>query len=97
MIGGPAEIDLLADHSVLLAIPALLPAVALVAVIVAVAVRDRRAEARDTGEPNIDSAGEENAPNTGRLPSTGHRPDIRNETNADAAHGDSAHEREENR
>ncbi|MGK8523875.1 hypothetical protein ACRS6B_21060 [Nocardia asteroides] len=40
-------VDVLADHSVLLAIPAFLPALLVVAVIVFVAMRDRRAEHRE--------------------------------------------------
>ncbi|MGV9820492.1 hypothetical protein [Nocardia xishanensis] len=48
----PADgVDLLADHSLLLAIPAFLPALAVVGIIVLVAVRDRRAERRE-GEQN---------------------------------------------
>ncbi|MEV0032340.1 hypothetical protein [Nocardia sp. NPDC050793] len=39
--------DLLADHSILLAIPAFLPALAVVGIIVLVAVRDRRTERRE--------------------------------------------------
>jgi hypothetical protein len=35
-------VDLLADHSILLAVPAFLPAFLIAAVVVAVAVRDRR-------------------------------------------------------
>ncbi|MFC9877814.1 hypothetical protein [Nocardia salmonicida] len=41
------NVDLLADHSILLAIPAFLPAVALVGVVLFIALRDRRAEKRD--------------------------------------------------
>ncbi|MEU2255101.1 hypothetical protein [Nocardia xishanensis] len=45
----PADgVDLLADHSILLAIPAFLPALAVVGIIVLVAVRDRRAERRES-------------------------------------------------
>ncbi|MEV6427592.1 hypothetical protein [Nocardia sp. NPDC051463] len=40
-------VEVLADHTVLLAIPAFVPALALVGVIVVIAVRDRRAEARE--------------------------------------------------
>ncbi|WP_435592409.1 hypothetical protein [Nocardia sp. bgisy118] len=47
-------VDLLADHSVLLAIPAFLPALAVVGIIVLIAVRDRRAERRE-GQPNAKS------------------------------------------
>ncbi|MFI7530691.1 hypothetical protein [Nocardia salmonicida] len=41
------NVDLLADHSILLAIPAFLPAVALVGVVLFIAMRDRRAEKRE--------------------------------------------------
>ncbi|MFE9788073.1 hypothetical protein ACFYO7_22105 [Nocardia salmonicida] len=41
------NVDLLADHSILLAIPAFLPAVALVGVVLFIALRDRRAEKRE--------------------------------------------------
>ncbi|MBF6195928.1 hypothetical protein [Nocardia implantans] len=47
MTRGSGSVDVLADHSLLLAIPAFLPALAVVAVVVFVAVRDRRAEERD--------------------------------------------------
>ncbi|MGW5379813.1 hypothetical protein ACWESM_30675 [Nocardia sp. NPDC003999] len=54
MTGGADSVDVLAHHSLLLAIPAFLPALAVVAVVVFVAVRDRRAEARDrtSGSPS---------------------------------------------
>ncbi|TQM32326.1 hypothetical protein [Nocardia bhagyanarayanae] len=48
MTGGADGVDLLADHSVLLAIPAFLPAFAVVGIIVLIAVRDRRAERRES-------------------------------------------------
>ncbi|MFE1595549.1 hypothetical protein [Nocardia sp. NPDC058705] len=44
------NVDLLADHSLLLAIPAFLPAVALVGLVLFIAIRDRRAEKRDSAE-----------------------------------------------
>ncbi|WP_039798718.1 hypothetical protein [Nocardia araoensis] len=47
MTGSPDGVDVLADHSLLLAIPAFLPALLVVAVVVFVALRDRRAEERD--------------------------------------------------
>ncbi|MBF6470036.1 hypothetical protein IU427_33520 [Nocardia beijingensis] len=47
MTPGADGVDVLADHSILLAIPAFLPALVLVAVVVLVALRDRRAEQRD--------------------------------------------------
>jgi hypothetical protein len=42
---GPAHFDYLAHHALLLAIPAFAPAIAVVAVILFVAIRDRRADA----------------------------------------------------
>ncbi|MBF6229379.1 hypothetical protein [Nocardia abscessus] len=47
MTHGYDGVDVLADHSILLAIPAFLPAFLVVAVVVFVALRDRRAEERD--------------------------------------------------
>ncbi|MEV0335631.1 hypothetical protein [Nocardia sp. NPDC050717] len=41
------HVDVLADHSALLAIPAFLPAVALVGLVLFIALRDRRAERRE--------------------------------------------------
>ncbi|MGN2637734.1 hypothetical protein ACTD5D_16365 [Nocardia takedensis] len=38
------EVDVLADHSILLAIPAFLPALLVVGVVVFIAVRDRRSD-----------------------------------------------------
>ncbi|WP_431957235.1 hypothetical protein [Nocardia lijiangensis] len=54
MIAPADGVDLLADHSILLAIPAFLPAFAVVGIIVLIAVRDRRAERRE-GEQNATS------------------------------------------
>ncbi|NKY30856.1 hypothetical protein [Nocardia gamkensis] len=60
MTRGSGSVDVLADHSILLAIPAFLPALLVVAVVVLVAVRDRRAEERDraSGSPS-EHGGEE--------------------------------------
>lgn len=41
------DVDVLASHSMLLAIPAFVPALAVVGVVVAIAMRDRRAERRE--------------------------------------------------
>ncbi|WP_194814927.1 hypothetical protein [Nocardia sp. XZ_19_385] len=41
-------VDVLADHSALLAIPAFAPAFAIVGVVVYIAMRDRRAERRES-------------------------------------------------
>ena len=51
------EVDVLADHSILLAIPAFLPALLVVGVVVFIAVRDRRTDPdRDRPEePATDS------------------------------------------
>ncbi|NEW38130.1 hypothetical protein GV794_17950 [Nocardia cyriacigeorgica] len=50
MIAAVDRVDVLADHSVLLAVPAFLPAFIVVGIIVFIAVRDRRAEKRE-GDP----------------------------------------------
>ncbi|KAF0844805.1 hypothetical protein [Nocardia caishijiensis] len=54
MIGGE-HVDLLADHSVLLAIPAFLPAVALAGLVWFIAMRDRRAEKRENDDATAES------------------------------------------
>ncbi|BDT86879.1 hypothetical protein [Nocardia cyriacigeorgica] len=50
MIAAVDRVDVLADHSVLLAVPAFAPAFVVVGIIVFIAVRDRRAEKRE-GDP----------------------------------------------
>ena len=50
------NVDVLADHSLLLAIPAFLPAVALVALVLFIAMRDRRAEKRENEDARAESA-----------------------------------------
>ncbi|MEU2041849.1 hypothetical protein [Nocardia niwae] len=57
----PDGVDVLADHSILLAIPAFLPALVLVAIVVVIALRDRRAEERDRapGSPSERGADKE--------------------------------------
>ncbi|MGF0318434.1 hypothetical protein [Nocardia fluminea] len=50
------NVDILADHSLLLAIPAFLPAVALVALVLFIAMRDRRAEKRENEDARGQSA-----------------------------------------
>ncbi|MFD3463269.1 hypothetical protein ACFWVM_26435 [Nocardia fluminea] len=50
------NVDVLADHSLLLAIPAFLPAVALVALVLFIAMRDRRAEKRENEDARRQSA-----------------------------------------
>ncbi|MFD4353682.1 hypothetical protein ACFWPK_23820 [Nocardia sp. NPDC058519] len=49
------NVDLLADHSLLLAIPAFLPAVALVGLVLFIAMRDRRAEKRENASTQAES------------------------------------------
>ncbi|WP_410875260.1 hypothetical protein [Nocardia sp. A7] len=50
------NVDILADHSILLAIPAFLPAVALVGLVLFIAMRDRRAEKRENEDAQAQSA-----------------------------------------
>ncbi|NKX85970.1 hypothetical protein HGA10_01405 [Nocardia coubleae] len=50
------NVDILADHSLLLAIPAFLPAVALVGLVLFIAMRDRRAEKRENEGAETESA-----------------------------------------
>ncbi|MGK8506863.1 hypothetical protein ACRS5S_02020 [Nocardia asiatica] len=61
MTQGYDGVDVLADHSILLAIPAFLPALLVVAVVVFIALRDRRAEDRErgTGSPSEHSVDKE--------------------------------------
>ncbi|WP_107658662.1 hypothetical protein [Nocardia suismassiliense] len=49
-------VDILAGHSALLAIPAFVPALAVVGVVLGIAMRDRRAERREAGQPADDAA-----------------------------------------
>ncbi|MBH0776768.1 hypothetical protein [Nocardia bovistercoris] len=48
------EVDVLADHSILLAIPAFLPALLVVGVVVFLAVRDRRTDDEQTSDTDED-------------------------------------------
>ncbi|TLF77335.1 hypothetical protein [Nocardia cyriacigeorgica] len=50
MILAVDRVDVLADHSVLLAVPAFAPAFVVVGIIVFIAVRDRRAEKRENDQ-----------------------------------------------
>ncbi|MGW6626024.1 hypothetical protein ACWF99_32830 [Nocardia sp. NPDC055002] len=50
------NVEILADHSLLLAIPAFLPAVALVGLVLFIAMRDRRAEKRENEDARAQSA-----------------------------------------
>jgi hypothetical protein len=53
---GQPHVEILAHHALLLAIPAFVPAIAVVGVVIWVAVRDRRsADNSDVSEGNSDS------------------------------------------
>ncbi|WP_067474977.1 hypothetical protein [Nocardia amamiensis] len=65
MIYGYDGVDVLADHSILVAIPAFLPALLVVAVVVFLALRDRRAE---DGERAAGSPSEHGADQPSRQP-----------------------------
>lgn len=56
------DVDVLADHSLLLAIPAFLPAIALVGLVLFIAMRDRRAEQRENADTETQSAPTEENP-----------------------------------
>lgn len=47
MTSVPPGVDVLADHPLILAVPAFAPAFAVVGIVVFIAVRDRRAERRE--------------------------------------------------
>ncbi|MFF2084910.1 hypothetical protein ACFVVM_14120 [Nocardia sp. NPDC058176] len=49
----PADVDILADHPLILAVPAFAPALVVVGIIVFIAVRDRRAEKRESEEGSV--------------------------------------------
>jgi hypothetical protein len=51
-----AHIEILADHGLLLAIPAFAPAIAVAGVVVYIAIRDRRRKGDATHSENSDSA-----------------------------------------
>ncbi|MFI6169273.1 hypothetical protein ACIBCN_21010 [Nocardia sp. NPDC051052] len=51
------DVDVLASHSTLLAIPAFVPALAVVGVILGIAMRDRRAERREAEQSARDAVG----------------------------------------
>ncbi len=54
-----SQVDVLASHSALLAIPAFVPALAVVGVVLVIAVRDRRAERREAEQARTDAGGVE--------------------------------------
>jgi hypothetical protein len=58
----PPDFVILADHSVLLAIPAFAPAVIVVGVVVYVAMRDRRRSGDEPQSENSDATGQDGAP-----------------------------------
>jgi hypothetical protein len=51
-----AHIEILADHGLLLAMPAFAPAIAVAGVVVYIAIRDRRRKGDATHSENSDSA-----------------------------------------
>ena len=53
---------ILADHTLLLALPAFAPAVVVVGVVVYIAMRDRRRKGDTTHSENTDSPGEDGSP-----------------------------------
>jgi hypothetical protein len=60
-----AEVEILADHSILLAIPAFAPAIVVVAVVIWIVRRDRRRGDDDEDDPLSDSpasTGEDGSP-----------------------------------
>jgi hypothetical protein len=58
----PPDVIVLADHSVLLAIPAFAPAVVVVGVVVYVAMTDRRGKRDAPQGENSDSSGHDESP-----------------------------------
>jgi hypothetical protein len=58
----PPDVIVLADHSVLLAIPAFAPAVVVVGVVVYVAMRDRRGKRDAPQGENSGSSGHDESP-----------------------------------
>jgi hypothetical protein len=57
-----AEISVLADHSVLLAIPAFAPAILVAGVVVYIAMRDRRTKSDGPHTENSAGSGEDGSP-----------------------------------
>jgi len=60
-VTGQPHIEILAHHGLLIAIPAFTPAIAVAAVVVYIAVRDRRSGDTARGE-NSDAAGQDGSP-----------------------------------
>jgi hypothetical protein len=59
---GQSDIVVLADHSVLLAIPAFAPAIVVAGVVVYIAVRDRRGKRNAPQGENSGSSGHDESP-----------------------------------
>ena len=59
---GAADVTVLADHTLLLAIPAFLPAVVVVAVVIYVAMRDRKDDSDEPHSENTESSGKDGSP-----------------------------------
>jgi hypothetical protein len=56
------HIEILADHSVLLAIPAFAPAVAVAGVVIYIAIRDRRGKSDTTHSENSGAGRQDDSP-----------------------------------
>jgi hypothetical protein len=61
-VTGQQQVELLAHHGLLLAIPAFAPAIAVAGVVIYVAVRDRRRKGDATHSENSDAAGQDGSP-----------------------------------
>jgi hypothetical protein len=59
---GQAEIEILAHHGLLLAIPAFAPAIVVAGVVIYVALRDRRHEREASHTENSDASGQDGSP-----------------------------------
>jgi hypothetical protein len=60
-VTGQPDVEMLAHHGLLLAIPAFAPAVAVAGVVIYVAVRDRR-KGEDPQSENLDASGQDGSP-----------------------------------
>jgi hypothetical protein len=59
---GADHVEILADHSLLLAIPAFAPAVVVAGVVIYIAMRDRRGKSDATHSENSGSARQDDSP-----------------------------------
>jgi hypothetical protein len=59
---GVADVTVLAHHTLLLAIPAFLPAIVVVAVVVYVAMRDRKQDSDEPHSETTESSGKDGSP-----------------------------------